>query len=211
MKTFFHTFFLAVLACGCATNDDSATGRPDSGSQNVMGSAGSVTAADTRFATEACQTGVTEVEISKLAAQNTTNPRVRALAKELEQDHARAERQLGKLFARKGIPPEKELAPHYQSSLERLAGLRGAEFDRAFKQQIIQDHKKAIEIFERQVNQGSDPELKAFAKDRLPYLREHLAMAERLETGDDTQAEAFPGSRAPSLAHPSTRGLNVPR
>jgi putative membrane protein len=211
MKKLFVSLLISAFVVGCARHKDSA-GRPDSGSTTLTGSgAQSVAATDANFATEACQAGVTQVEIGKLASRNTKNQAVRALAKKLEEDHAGAEKELGELFARKGIPPQKQLEPQFQNSLERLAPLRGGEFDRAFKQQVLEDHRKAIALFQQQAEQGTDADLKAFAQARLPHLREHLALAENLPISAETRGEPTPGSPASIPVAPVTRGIHLSR
>jgi putative membrane protein len=208
------TLIAVSLACsivGCATDRHSASGGSETGSAIATGGGSqTVAAADSSFAREACQTGVAEVELGRLAAKNTRNREVRALARTIAEDHAQAEKELGRLFARKGLPPEKEMAANFRNSLDRLAGLKGAEFDRAFKEQVIEDHENAIELFERQRQDGTDPDLKAFAEKHLPHLREHLATAQQLEISSDGRSKPDP-TAADVLANPAVRNLNVPR
>jgi putative membrane protein len=204
-----RTIFLALplLLIGCATE----RGGSDSSLQATTGSGShAVAATDSSFAREACQAGAAELHIGKLATRNTRNKEVRALAKKLADNHTQAEKELAAIFARKNLPPEKELAPHLQNSLDRLAGLKGREFDQAFKDQVIQDQESAIELFEKQLQQGSDPDLKAFAQRYLPRFRDQLAMAERLEISTDTGSEPNP-TPADVLANPATRPITVPR
>jgi putative membrane protein len=136
---------------------------------------------------------------------------VRSFARKLAQDHARAEKELSQLFSRKGIPPEPELAGNLQNSLDRLAGLKGGQFDQAFKQQVIEDHQKAIALFEKQAEQGTDPELKAFAQKHLPHLREHIDIARGLPVSSDTEGPPPENSVNTILQNPATRGINGPR
>jgi len=211
MKHLLTVLSLAALVTGCASHRESATGRPDSGTAAVAGGSSSVSSADSSFAAQACQAGSTEMEIGKLAASNTRNASVRRLAKVLAEDHGQAEKELARLFVQKGIPQEKYLAPQFQSSLDRLAQLRDQEFDRAFKQQVIQDHEKAIELFEQQSRDGADPQLKAFAERHLPQLREHLAAARQLEIGVASATEPLPGSANPLLVNPASRVGNTPK
>src|SRR4051812_40444582 len=114
------------LGTGCATHEQSGTGRAG-GPQS--GSASSWVGADSNFAREACQATATQVEIGKLAAANTRNKELRSFAKRLAEDQSKAEKELDQLFARKGIPPEAELEPNFQISIDRLIGLKGGEFD----------------------------------------------------------------------------------
>jgi putative membrane protein len=200
---------LVALLAGCA-RDQSATGATGGASQTLSGSS-TVAVDDSNFARQACQTGTAEMEIGKLAAQNTRNKEVRKFARTLSEDHARAEKELGKLFSRKGIPPERELAGAYQSSLERLAVLKGGAFDEAFKEQVIADHQQAIDLFEKQAEQGTDVELRAFAEKRLPQLRTHLEMARHLPISSDTEGPPPEINVNTVIQNPSVRTPTIPR
>jgi len=210
MKRLLVILSATVFFVGCATERATNTGGA-TGSDVAIGSgSGAVAPADSSFAREACQAGAAEVELGKLAARKTRNREVRALARKISEDHARAEKELSQLFSSKDLPPEKELAADLQTSLDRLAGLTAREFDQAFKEQVIQDHQKAIELFEKQAQQGTDADLKAFAQKQLPHLREHLAAAQRLEVASDTRTGGEP-TAADVLGNPVTRTPSVPR
>jgi putative membrane protein len=45
---------------------------------------------------------------------------------------------------------------------------------------MLDDHKEAIALFEREAKHGQDPDLKRFAADTLPTLREHLKLARKV-------------------------------
>jgi putative membrane protein len=213
MKHVVIVLSVAALITGCASRQEK--GAPGSGSGSFAGADSAVSTADSTFAAQACQSGTTEMEIGKLAASNTKNAAVRDFAKRLSEDHAKAEKELAQLFSQKGIPQERQLAPQFQSSLNRLAALRGGAFDAAFKQQVIQDEEKAIELFETQLAQGTDAELKAFAQRHLPQLREHLATARQLEVSAESTAESAPAAAAaptgPIYPNPASRLGNTPK
>src|SRR5688500_1902214 len=96
MKTILIVLCLTAFLTGCATDQPSATGRPGSNSQTISGSA--VPAADASFASAACQSGVVEIELGKLAARNTKNQAVRTLARQMTEEHTQAEKELAQLF-----------------------------------------------------------------------------------------------------------------
>ncbi len=173
------------LCAGCASNH--RTGASGGGSASITGSDGSVGAGEANFARQACQADVAQAQIGKLASANTKNEAVRSLAKQLVKDHTQAEKELAQIFARKGISAEPQLAQSLQTSINRLAELKGGAFDEAFKEQVIEDHEKAIAVFQKQAEQGADPELKAFAQKHLPHLREHLEVAKQLPISTDTE------------------------
>jgi len=175
---------LATLLAGCATDQHDGMGAAASGAQSVSGS-GTVASEDSSFARQACQASAAEIEIGRMAKLNTRNKTIRKFAQALSDDHARAEKELSALFARKQMPPEQKLAEDFQHSLQRLAELKGGAFDAAFKAEVIEDHERAIALFEKQAAQGTDPDLKAFAERRLPQLQDHLAMARLLPISSD--------------------------
>jgi len=204
------TLAVAALAAGCSSDRHSNMGATDASSQRVTGTAAATTSAlaadDSNFAREACQSGRAEVELGKLADRNTKNEAVRTFATKLVSDHTQMESELKKIGASKGINKDADknvLDPQYQSSIERLSGLKDNEFDQAFKQQAIQDHEKAIKLFEKQANQGTDAELKAFAQKHLAHLREHLSMAQKLEVGGQTETKTTTTTDEP-IQTPST-------
>jgi putative membrane protein len=57
--------------------------------------------------------------------------------------------------------------------LERLTAAKGKEFDQAYIQLMMQDHLKAVSLFQ-QGAQSSDPAVKAYAAKTLPVLKMHL-------------------------------------
>lgn len=72
------------------------------------------------------------------------------------------------------------LSASAQRTMERLQGLSGADFDRAFIQQMVSDHKSAVADFQRAASSGSDSDVRRFAQQTLPGLQEHLQQAQTL-------------------------------
>jgi putative membrane protein len=65
-----------------------------------------------------------------------------------------------------------------QAVYDRLSQLHGAEFDRAYMQDMVKDHKNDIAEFQKEANRGKNEDLKSFASETLPTLQEHLKMAQ---------------------------------
>ena len=59
--------------------------------------------------------------------------------------------------------------------------LLGAEFDKAYAKHMVEDHEKAVKLFENASKNIKDPGLKDFATKTLPTIKEHLEMAKKLE------------------------------
>jgi len=46
---------------------------------------------------------------------------------------------------------------------------------------MVKDHKDVVEMFKKAQENSKDPELKAWASEKLPTLEHHLSMAERMK------------------------------
>jgi putative membrane protein len=61
----------------------------------------------------------------------------------------------------------------FRDQLERLTAAKGKAFDQAYIQIMMQDHLKAVSLFQ-QGAKSPDPAVKAFAAKTLPVLKTHL-------------------------------------
>jgi hypothetical protein len=57
--------------------------------------------------------------------------------------------------------------------------LHGRAFETAFLQAEEHDHRKTIAMFKREISEGSNSRVVAYAKRSLPVLEEHLLLAKR--------------------------------
>ena len=175
---------LALFAAGCAK--DREMGAPDSSSQKVVGGAsGTLAAQDATFVTEAAQSGNAEVKIGQLAAKNSETDAIRRFGQTMVTDHTKMNQELKQIATRKAASVPTDLGKH-QAHYDQLAALKGGEFDAAFKEHEIKDHEEAVQLFEKQSQQGGDADLKAFAQKHLAHLREHLTKAQQLPGGQTT-------------------------
>ena len=190
---------IAGLAGGCASQQQSAMGAHNAVQTGTA-------SAETSFAHQACQSAATEVELGQLAALNTRNKEIQMFAKSMAADYKRAGEELDRLFVLKGIPEEARLE-NFQSSVDQLVPLKGGQFDRAFKDQVIEGHEKAIAEFERQAREGTDPDLRAFAEKHLPELREHLEIARNLPISSGKKGPPAEGNFNTVQSNPAVRGI----
>jgi putative membrane protein len=132
---------------------------------------------DNAFAMTVAQNGMAEVALAKLALQKSKNADVKKFAQRVITDHTKVGQELKKIAAAKNITLPAEVKPEQKETHDRFMKLSGAEFDREFMNLMVENHGKSITAFEAESNNGTDAELKAFAGNTLPTLREHLQMA----------------------------------
>jgi putative membrane protein len=126
---------------------------------------------------EHCMLGA---KLAQLGAERATNPEVKRFARKLADEHAQANRELINLANQNRVQVPREMTKEHQQIWQRIANLRGAEFDREFLQQVIKDHREAITTFEDKAQNAENAQVKEFAGKMLPTLKEHLKMAQDL-------------------------------
>ncbi len=140
-----------------------------------------LSAADQQFMQNAGTAGATEIAASKLALTNSNDKQVKDFAQRMIVDHTKLARNLDVIAKRHGItvPPSAD-----SSVIGSLPNLKGAEFDKAYIEQVEQvavgEHQKAVELFRKESEKGNDAALKTAASKALPVISHHCAMAQQL-------------------------------
>ena len=132
-----------------------------------------------KFATNAAQGGMAEVELGRLATQRAGDVSVREFGARMVADHSRANSELKSIAGQKGIQLPTELNSEQKSEMEKLSKMSGAEFDKEYMSAMLKDHETDVKDFDTQAKEGNDPEIKAFAGKTLPTLQQHLQMAQQ--------------------------------
>ena len=136
---------------------------------------------DSDFVKAAASGGMIEVQLGKTAQQKATSSHVKEFGRRMQTDHSKANDQLKKVAAKKNVKLPTELEGKQKSTMDKLTKLKGDEFDREYMNTMVDDHKEDIEKFEQEADKGKDPDLKKFAKDHLPILKKHLALAQQTQ------------------------------
>jgi len=147
-------------------------------------------AADRKFVMEATRGNLAEVELGKLAAEKGASETVKQFGKRMADDHAKAAAELKDFADKKGMTLPTDFDPKHKQLRDRLAKLNGADFDKAYANEMVKDHKKDVAEFKREANAAKDPDLKAWAGKTLPTLEDHLKQAQ------DMQAQVKSAPRA---------------
>jgi len=140
----------------------------------------SLSSRDRTFVMQAGQLSMMEVELGRLAVKRGSSAGVKQYGQEMVEDHTRANQELMQLAMQKKVELPTEMSTQNTALIDRLSGLSGKSFDTAYKQAMIDSHNQAIALFQAQSQQGQDPELKAWATQKLPNLQAHLEMVNQM-------------------------------
>jgi putative membrane protein len=136
---------------------------------------------DRAFVLEAGPGGLAEVELGRLAAQKGQSADVKKFGQRMVADHSKANAELKKLAASKGITLPAEMNAEQKAERDKLAKLSGPEFDREYMALMVEDHDKDVAAFQEEAKGGSDPDIKSFAAKTLPTLQEHQRMSKEIK------------------------------
>jgi putative membrane protein len=120
-----------------------------------------------------------EVAAGKLAQEKGQSKDVKSFGKMLVTDHSAADKKVMQLAKDKKIdlsatppmPPEK---------MDKLKSASGADFDREFASDMLDDHKKDIAEVREARDGTSDAKLKSLLVTTLPVLEKHRDTAQKL-------------------------------
>lgn len=133
---------------------------------------------DLKFAKAAAEGGMMEVQLGETAQRNGYTPEIKTCGRRMVEDHSKANDELKDLAKRKGIDLPTSLDEKKKKKCDDLYKLTGKTFDKAYAKFMIKDHKADIAELKKEAKKGSDPDLKAWAADKIPAFESHLQMWE---------------------------------
>jgi len=134
--------------------------------------------ADKTFVMKAAEGGMAEVQMAQLAQSKASNQAVKDMANRLYNDHNKANDNLKPIASKDNTTWPAAMDAKSQREYNKLQALSGADFDREYVNYQIKDHKDDITMFQHETDHGTNTDVKAWASENLPTLREHLSMAE---------------------------------
>ena len=176
------------FSCGGANSDstkaakDSNAAKMDSGTGTTATTSAippSVSKGDQDFAVNTANAGMTEIQAGQMAEQKGMAKDVKDYGAMMVKDHTAAADKLKTIAASKNITLPTTLSSDKQKDLDDLNKKTGKDFDKAYIDMMISDHKKVISSFEDESKNGSDADLRGFADSTLHILRHHLDEAEK--------------------------------
>ena len=156
------------------TSDSTNTMSTADTSMNTMNSDTSHATVDQNavdFAQEAATGGMMEVQVGKLAQQNSSNKSVQDYGKMLEDDHTSLNNDLKDIASKKNINLPTTVTNNQQDKIDKLSKKKGKDFDKDFIAMAVNDHEKDIANFKKAGDNITDPDIKDFIVKALPTFK----------------------------------------
>lgn len=137
---------------------------------------------DAKFAVDAADGGLAEVELGKLAQQKATTRELKDFGAMMVSDHSIINEKMKNIAKNKGITLPQVTGEYRQKIRKDLSDKSGKDFDRAYVTTMIKDHKEDIKTFETAMKELRDTDLRTFAGTNLPILKKHLSAIQKIDS-----------------------------
>ncbi len=141
---------------------------------------GGVQTADREFMSKAAQEGMARFQLAYLALQNAHSEEVKSLARQVLLDYYKSQGALIDIANQQFIALPTEPAPKDKATLESLSQLRGENFDKAYMQMMLDDHRADLAQFKREAKSGNNQAVINWANQNLPALQSQFKEAQKV-------------------------------
>ena len=122
-----------------------------------------------------------QVDSGRLAETKSTSAAVRSYAHLMVTSHIPVVNALNAILQHKNITPSNTLLHGaYDAMLSTLKADHGTGFDRDYVNGQVEYQKGNAALFQQEIQNGSDPDLREFARQTLPKIEDHLQRALKL-------------------------------
>ena len=172
----------AIIFAACNSNNSNGAYQSNSSSSdsvNSMASASaSKTGADSAFMYKAADAGMMEIELGNYAMKNSQNKDVKNYASMMVADHTKAADELKGLASSENVTLPSALTTEHQEMVASMEKMSPKDFNKHYIDMMVSDHKKVIDAFKNESQNGKDSTIVAFASRTLPVLQKHLDSAQ---------------------------------
>ena len=209
-KGLFAVACAAGLMMGC--NNRTANTTTTSNETGTTGTAGAgLSTGDKNFVNHMLSDGMAEVDLGRLAKDHAASPEVKQFAQMMIDDHTKAGDQLKQIASTNSVPLDTKVDDKHKDLMDKLAKLRGADFDKEYMDAMVDGHEDAVRDLRSRVDEnrslgdrvtGKNPENPAtvkpetsdnrvtasvnqWAADALPTVERHLDRAKQIKDNLD--------------------------
>lgn len=142
--------------------------------------------ADTYFVSQTSLGTPFQVDSGRLAETKGTTPAIRDYAELMVSSHIAVNDALLEILKTKeALPPPTLLKAAYSTTVSVLDHEVGRAFDADYVRGQVNYQNANVALYEYEIANGTDSDLKVFAQNTLPKIQDHLARALKLQGGAD--------------------------
>lgn len=135
---------------------------------------------DRNFMTMASYGNYNEIDAGGVAVSHGNTTMVTSFGSMMQMDHGVAQSDLSAMGARKNVSLPTGPDSAHIAMKQMLMTLSGRSFDTAYMNAQVRDHQATIDLFQDEIANGRDGEVKNFASTKLPVIQHHHHMADSI-------------------------------
>jgi putative membrane protein len=139
------------------------------------------TSAEKAFITKAADGGMTEVELGQLAAKKGGSDEVKNFGSKMVKDHGKINDDLKQVAGKMNVEVPAKISAKHHALIQKMSGMSGADFDKAYVKEMVEDHEMDIAEFEKAQKEVKNEDLKEFIDDSLTVMKDHLEMIKKFD------------------------------
>jgi putative membrane protein len=149
---------------------------------------------DKAFVHNAMEGGMAEVELGQLAAQKGSSDDVKQFGQKMVDDHTKLNDQMKPIAQQLGINPPEKLSKKDRALQDHLQSLSGSQFDNAYIEAMVKDHKKDLDDFKNEAQQTQNQQLQQAVQQGGQVIAQHLQMIEQIAQAHNVSTGKGKGS-----------------
>ena len=123
-----------------------------------------------------------EVELGKMAQDKASSQSVKDFGKMMVDDHTQANDNFKAIASKKSMDLPASITDDQRKEVDELSKKSGKDFDKAYVNMMVEDHKTDIKEFKEAEGKVSDNDVKNFITATLPTLKKHLDAIEAIKS-----------------------------
>lgn len=135
-----------------------------------------MSATDRMFVMKVAQGNMAEVMSSRLALKKSKDEKVRMIAEMLIKEHGQAQADLKSTAKTLKYKLPASTDAKHKAMYRKLSRLSGMTFDKAYMMGQVGDHYATIALFKKELENGSDSNIRNFAAKYQPGIENHTKM-----------------------------------
>ncbi|MFO7824587.1 MAG: DUF4142 domain-containing protein [Cyclobacterium sp.] len=142
---------------------------------------------DSTFLRKAAEMQMEMINFGKLAQEKGDSPEVKEFGRVMEAENTKSQTEINALAQSKSMSLPGSATDDSMEAYNDLNEETGNDFGRSYSDRMVDQHEDAIDLFENAANDSEDPEIKAWATEKLPILRVQLKQAEDCKEQSDNK------------------------
>jgi putative membrane protein len=135
---------------------------------------------DKAFVHSALEGNLAEVQMGQLAAQKGSSDDVKQFGQKMVNDHTQLNNQMKQAAQQLDVRPPKGLSKKDKEEVAKLQNLSGTQFDNAYIEAMLKDHKKDLSDLKQEAQNTQNPALKQVAQQDAQVVDQHLQLIQQI-------------------------------